>query len=247
MRSPPQILLTATLLVAVMAAYHLLLTSTHVPATAGPAAFDDLALKEIEARLTRVEDQLAAPLRLAGTATVEDRLGPLEARLAALEQRGLTHEAAPQLPADGPSPARVAATVDPSSAAPGASLTDAQERRVRDLAERVLRGPEQRRAEVMMDGALRRLDLDLTAEQRQKVEEALLEHRTAERDAMDAARAEGLSREEARDRLRPLEQQFQETLATFLPASDAEVLVHTLTAPPPQSSQTERPPGPPMR
>jgi hypothetical protein len=239
-----QTLLTVAIVAAAIAAYHMVSTDEPGADAGAPVALYDGAISALERRMARIEEDRPVRLHAAGLADLGERLDRIEARLSAVEVRGPEERPRTATAEDAPPAMQPAVDGAVTGASTTAPLTEAQERRVRDLANRVLQSREQRRMAGLLDGALNRLDLDLTDGQRKKVEEALSAHHESVRQTLDKARVEGLSFEAARERLVPLEERFRETLSSLVPAADADELVRVLTAPPgPPPGAGGPPPG----
>ena len=107
-------------------------------------------------------------------------------------------------------------------------LTESEEKRVRQLVDGAMRDRMQGWANRRMDRTLGELGIELTADQREKLNTALGEHMRAVRDTFRQAREDGVPREERASLLAPLNEQLTQKMTEFIPASDAEAIVSAI-------------------
>ena len=221
-----QVLLTLALVTGGLATYHVLVDRGSDPASAEVAAVGDRDLAALEARIDALENR--APL-LRGSTDGGERLLDLEGRVKSLEAQPARRQAgrteALEAPAAEELPDSGAAAPDDETA-----LSDAQKKAVRRLVEGAVREQMGGRASDRVNRTLEQLDLELTAEQREKLDAAWATHRESVGEVWRAGREAGTPPDEIRAEMTTLNQKFTQGLAEFLPAGDAEAITGALTS-----------------
>ena len=192
----------------------------------------------LEARVASLEQRMAErgpELRAVGTEDLMARILTLEA---ALRARPAAPASAPTLDdarpfASGVDEDLAAGSVDSEDeASPTPSGLDEKDvKRVQRLMEEADRRRREEWAIQRLDRTLERLDIELSAENKQRVMAATDTFRTTLREAFGEARASGLPPEDMGPVLETARVQLTSTLESFLPASDAEQLVQALSRP----------------
>ena len=188
-----------------------------VPALAGSTSPDDLAL-----RVRRLEQRLEslAPGRSGGTAP------------SGLPDAAQPRSAPDGAPADG-------ADDDPAAFVEGGTLatllTPSQRRTFENLVDDALDSRGERQQWRRAEERIQALGIELSADQAQKVQDAMGARRKAISDAFQKVRATGVQGADFRDQLgearTQADQTFTQTLSTFLAAPDAEAVSKALTSP----------------
>lgn len=217
-----QVLLTLALVAGGVATYHVLVDGD--PAMESVAAVGDRDLTALEARIEALENR--APL-LRGSTDSGALLLDLEGRVKALEVQPTARTAG-----------RTEARVDPGAPAllesgsgvpvDETALSDAQRKAVRKLVDGAMRERVGGRSADRINRALERLEIELTTEQREKLDAALALHRESSGEAWRAGRDAGLDRDAIRAEMTTLNQKFTASLAEFIPAGDAEAITGAL-------------------
>lgn len=225
MSSSKQALFLVALVAGGIATYHFLVADTAGSATVVTEMAQDNG--DLERRITaleRREPMLQGSVDVSG---LRGRMRDLESRVAILEESGRAladGEAPATAPAQSTSTTEVAdGAVD--EAAPGGAL----KKRVESLVEGAMRSRMQDRMRGRLDRSLDELGIDLTADQREKLEAAMAERMESMREIRHAGRESGSSREDMDEQIAGVSARFTETLTTFMPAADAQALT-TATA-----------------
>lgn len=226
MNALAQILITVALVAVGVGGYHVLVAEDASAPAAGNLQMADRDLGELEARLGVLEDR--SPVLVGGASeALADRLAALEKRIAAFEtaetttSAGIVEGEAPRPPV-----AWVPVELDDGSLSP---LSEAQEKRIRDL---VASASRDRRRDAMggfMDRQLQRLGLELTDDQKQRLDASIDAHRTKIRDLFTTNREAGISREETMSQMQELTKQLTDDISSYMPAADAEAITSSFS------------------
>jgi len=224
-----QILLTVALVAGGIAAYHVI--TDHGEPVAGPevAVLEGRDLADLEDRLAVLEGRDPMLRGANDTRDLWAYLKRLDERLTALEEHGPA--AARAVPSET-SPATVddagASASEVATGLPG--FSDAQEKAIRALVDGAVRERMAPRIEGRVNQTLDRLGIELTPEQRGKLDAAWLEHVEAVREVFRTAQERGADREQVMEDVAAVNAKFTRSLAEFLPAGDAEAIGGALTA-----------------
>lgn len=221
-----QILLTLALVTGGVATYHVLVDGGAGPLTEDVATVGDRDLAALEARVEALENR--APL-LRGSTDGGELLLDLEGRVKTLEVQPTRRAAKRTETMDEQDPAapRESGEILPADET---ALSDAQQKALRRLVDGAVRERMDGRSADRLNRTLERLDLELTTEQREKLDAAVSLHRESMGEAWRAGRESGLEREEIRAEMSTLNQKFTQSIAEFLPAGDAEAISGALTS-----------------
>lgn len=225
------ILLTVVLVGGGIGAYHVVTSDGAADAGADAIAIQDRDLSGLEARLAAIEGNKPILVGSATPADLYDRIKVLEERLANLEKApaarvgvGLT-EAAPESTV-----AAAGSEVVDLGDGVVSPLTASQEKRIQDLVRESMRDRQRRGGEDRMNRTLNELGIELTDDQRKRLDKEMGEHRNLVRDLFRSGMAEGKSRDELMTQVQELNQGFTQKISEFIPAADAEALVGNLTS-----------------
>lgn len=250
MSTTASVLLTVVLVAGGIGTYHVLTADDAPTSSANPIALADRDLASLEDRLAALEQR--GPV-LQGSTTpkdIYDRLNLIEDRLAAFEKKGpvaARTSADETLPAPVPTVAAAGSEVVELPDGSASPLTAAQEKRIRELMEQAAQRRFQRGNEGRIDRTLQRLGIEITDDQKKKLDVAMTEHFGKVRDLFRSGRESGQSREDIRNQIQGLNQQFTQKVSEFIPAADAEAITSSLTSFGGDRGGRRGPPGGPGR
>jgi len=236
-----QILLTALLVAGGVGGYHVL------TADRGPADYDEPSLvaasdlRDLQARVSSLEGQEPMLQGNVSSQDLYDQVRALADRVRKLEQGSPADATAvgrtsslDEEAGTGTGPAPVGDTTRALLEDGPSPLTEAQEKRVRDLVDNQMRSRMRGREAGRIDRTLQQLGIELNDEQKTKLEAAMNERRAAMGELWRSARESGQSRDETRasmeEQMATLNREFTQKLTEFIPAGDAEAIGASLTS-----------------
>ena len=234
MNAAVSILVSLVLVAGGIGTYHVVTSSASEDGANPEISLASRDLQDMEERLSALEGR--APVLQGNTSAQDlyDRLRIFEERLDALEKRGPkpSMSAGVAGPVEAPPAVRDAAGNEVVELADGETspLTAAQEKRVRDLMNESMRSRFQRGGRDRTARTLERLGIELTDDQRKKLDDTMSQHMTKVRDLFRSGRESGQSREELRSQMQQMNQELTQQVSEFIPAADAEAIVTGLTS-----------------
>lgn len=224
-----QIVLTLALVAGGIAVYHV---ATDDAAPSGQQEGDLVAARDLASLEARVEALENRKPLLRGSFDGEATLVDLSARVKSLEKSpprmaaGRTEAAGTGAPG---SDAPFEAGTEDVAVEGVSALTKAQQKEIQRLVDGAVRERMDSRSSGRMNRALEELGIELTEDQRTKLDAAWSGHMEKAREVFRNARAEGLDREAARAKMGELNQELTQSVAEFMPAGDAESIVGALS------------------
>lgn len=233
MSTAASVILTVVLVAGGIGTYHVVTMDDAPDASLDPIGLADRDLGALEERIAALEGR--GPV-LQGSTTpsdVYDRIHLLEDRLATLEKKGPTAgrtSADEALPVPAPTSNAAGNQVVELPDGSASPLTAAQEKRIRDLMQEASRSRWQRGNSSRIDRTLERLNIEISDDQKKKLDAEMTAHFGKIRDLFRSGREAGQSRDEIRDSMQGLNQEFTQKVSTFIPAADAEAITSALTS-----------------
>ena len=230
-----QILLTVLLVAGGGGGYHVMAADRGAADYDEPSLLAASDLRDLEGRLSALEGQEPMLQGNVSSQDLYDQMRALAERIEKLEQAG----PAPATPVLEGSAADVGAgpvadTTRPMLEDGPSPLTTAQEKRIKDLVDHQMRSRMRGRNTGRIDRTLERLGIELTDDQKRKLEVEMDAQRQAMGELFRSARDSGLSREEMRasmqDSMATLNREFTQKVSAFIPAGDAEAISASLNS-----------------